>query len=175
MKQKKLIIGAAGKSHPDAITVDIDPVHAPDVVHDLSVVPWPFETGQFSEIIAHHVIEHIDSIIPVMRELHRVCAPDGTIYIEVPHHTSWCAKDPCHKAYYSYFSFDGFIAGADTAQWVTGDKFECVKRELCFHRAYRRFFLHKIFNRFPLLYERHYCYIFPAEHFKVWLRPLKTK
>ncbi len=145
MEKTKLVIGSAGKKHDDAVTVDIDPLHKPDVLHDLSVVPWPFADNQFSEIIAHHVIEHIDNIIPVMQELHRVCRPDGEIHIEVPHHTSWCAKDPCHKAYYSYFSFDGFIQGSKNAEWVTGPKFTCLSRELCFHRAYRRFFSAQIF------------------------------
>lgn len=169
---KKLVIGAAGKEHPNAITVDIDPLHKPDVVHDLSKTPWPFDDNQFNEIVAHHVIEHIDDIEPVMSELHRVCAPNGEIYIEVPHHTSWCAKDPAHKAYYSYFSFDGFIEGAENSIWVTGPKFRRISQELHFHKAYR-FLFQKLFNKFPMMYERHWCYIFPAEHLKLRLEPIK--
>ena len=172
MAQKDvLIIGCAGKPAPNAITVDIDPEHHPDVVHDLQVVPWPFEDNSFREVIAHHVLEHLNDLSGVMRELHRVCRPGGTIYIEVPHHTSWFAKGPQHKLYFNYFSFDGYVAGKTS--WITARKFCCLDREVTFHKFHRMFFLHKIFNRFPLSYERFFCYVFPAEHVKVRLSPQK--
>jgi len=171
MMQTRLILGSAGKPCSDATTVDIDPEHHPDVLHDLRVAPWPFEDNSFNEIIAHHVIEHLDSLIKPFQELHRVCRKDGVIYIEVPHHTAWYARDPEHRIFFSYFSFDGYIAGNDT--WVTGKKFECLKREITFHKFFRIFFLHRLFNRFPLAYERFFCYLFPAENIKIWLRPQK--
>jgi len=170
-KKDKLIIGSAGKPHEDAVTLDIDKGHHPDVVHDLSVEPYPFEDNSFKEIVAHHVLEHLGDISVAMNELHRICKPDGVIYIEVPHHASWCAKDPFHKSCFGYFSFDGFIEGNST--WVIGKKFRCIKKEITFHKYHRMFFLNKIFNKFPLVYERFYCYVFPAEHFKIWLRPVK--
>jgi hypothetical protein len=46
----KLVLGHAGKLHSDAITVDIDPAHNPDVVHNLNVFPWPFQDNQFKSI-----------------------------------------------------------------------------------------------------------------------------
>ena len=173
MKKEKLIIGSAGKRHEDAVTLDIDPGHYPDFVHDLLAAPYPFNDNEFKEITAHHVLEHLSDISIPMQELHRICRPDGIIYIEVPHHTSWCAKDPFHKTMFGYFSFDGFIELHHT--WMTGKrKFKCVKKELSFHKYHRMFFLNRIFNIFPSLYERFFCYIFPAEHFKIWLQPIKT-
>ena len=171
MNKDKLVIGSAGKQSPDAVTVDIDPLHRPDVVHDLAVEPWPFEDNAFGQIVAHHVLEHFQDIGPVMRQMHRVCRPGGTIYIEVPHHTSWCAKDPFHRGFYGYFSLDGYLEGQPT--WMTDKKFRCVKRELAFHKFYRFFLLHKLFNAFPMFYERFVCYMFPAEFFKIWLTPQK--
>jgi SAM-dependent methyltransferase len=170
-KHEKLILGSAGQSFSDAITIDMDPKHHPDVVHDLQVTPWPFEDNTFKEIIAHHVIEHFDSLIKPFQELHRICSKDGSIYIEVPHHTAWFARDPEHRIFFSYFSFDGHIQGKKT--WITGAKFECLSREITFHKIHRFFFLHKLFNRFPLAYERFFCYLFPAENIKIWLRPKK--
>lgn len=171
MSQKDiLVIGHAGKPAPEALTVDIDPELHPDVIHDLNIVPWPFGDGSFREIVAHHVLEHLNDFVATMREFHRVCKADGQVYIEVPHHTAWFAKDPAHKMSFGYFSFDGFIAG--NATWVTGKKFRCIRREVTFHRLYRTLFLHKMFNKFPLMYERFFCYLFPAEHVKIWLVPV---
>ncbi len=168
---KKLVLGSAGKNSPDAITLDINPLHNSDVVHNLNKTPWPFKDNQFEEIVAHHVVEHLNNLHSAMEELHRICMPNGCIYIEVPHHTSWYAIDPFHILRFNYFSFDGFIQGKTT--WVTGAKFICLKKGITFHKFYRFFLLHKIFNKFPGFYERFLCYIFPAEHFKIWLQPKK--
>ncbi len=171
MTKDKLVLGNAGVKHLDAITVDIDPEHNPDIVHDLHQCPWPFADNQFKEVNCHHVLEHLSDLSDTMKELHRICRPDGTIYIEVPHHSSWCAPSPDHKLYFNYFSFSGYIGNIKT--WRTGKKFELLKREVTFHRRYRQFSLHKIFNAHPMTYERFWTYIFQAEHFKIWLRPIK--
>jgi SAM-dependent methyltransferase len=134
---KKLIIGSAGKKHADALTLDIDPEHHPDVVHDIESVPWPFEDNAFECIVAHHVLEHVSRLAPVMSELHRVCAADGEICIEVPHHTAWMAYDPAHRIFFNSFSFDGYLQDKDT--WVHGRKFVCLKKELTFHRFFPHF------------------------------------
>ena len=172
MKKNKLVIGSAGKSEPDAITLDLDPKHKPDVVHDLQVAPFPFENDQFDSIVAHHVLEHLDDISTTMQELYRICKPSGTIHIEVPHHTSWCANIPFHKLRFNYFSFDVYT---NKVMWKTDLEFKLIRQELTFHRAHRRFFLHKLFNRFPMAYERFWTYIFPAENFKIWLQPIKKE
>lgn len=171
MIKEKLVLGAAGKKDPHAITLDIDPEHHPDIVHDLHVVPLPFSDNQFKEIVCHHVLEHLNDLSDLMKELHRICKPDGVIYIEVPHHSSWCANTPDHKLHFNYFGFDGYLASEKT--WRTGRKFRLVKREITFHRNFRSIQLHRIFNRWPVAYERFWTYMFPAEHFKIWLQPAK--
>jgi len=169
--KKRLVIGSAGKAHPGSVTLDIDPLHKPDVVHDLMKAPYPFADNSFEEISAHHVLEHLGDISVAVEELHRICCPEGTINIEVPHHTSWMANVPQHKSRFNYFAFDGYIGGNPT--WQTGVKFRLVKREITFHRSFRRFFLHRLFNKFPENYEKFWAYIFPAEHFKICLQPVK--
>ena len=171
-KTKKLVLGHAGKKTTDAITVDIEPLHHPDIVHDLNVVPYPFADNQFQEIVCHHVLEHLNDLFPVMKELHRICAPSGMIYIEVPHHSSWFAKTPEHKLLFNYFSFDGFLLNGVTT-WMKVSKFKLVKREITFHKAFRQFLLHKIFNKYPLTYERFWTHLAPAEHLKFWFEPIK--
>ncbi|MDP8213288.1 MAG: methyltransferase domain-containing protein [Candidatus Zapsychrus exili] len=166
-----LVIGSAGKKNEDAITLDIDPKHNPDVVHNLMEIPYPFKDNTFKEIVAHHVLEHLDNVSTALVELFRICKPDGEIIIEVPHHTSWCSKSPFHKAYYNYFSLDDFVEG--NATWITEKKFRCLYKEITFHRNFRAIFLHKFFNKFPLAYERFFYYIFPAENVKIKLQPVK--
>jgi predicted SAM-dependent methyltransferase len=171
LKKEKLVIGSAGKNYEDAVTLDIDPKHRPDVVHDLNKTPLPFEDNQFAEIICHHVLEHLDDLNSIMQELHRICKDKGSIYIEVPHHASWYANTPNHKLRFNYFALDDYILGYET--WLSGKKFRTIKREITFHKSFRRVFLHKIFNRCPMAYERFWAYIFPAEHLKFTIQPIK--
>ncbi len=169
--KEKLILGSAGRKHDDAITLDVEKETNPDVVHDLNKTPLPFPDNQFKEIVCHHVLEHLNELSAVMNELHRICKPDGTIYIELPHYSSWFANAPEHKLRFGYFSFDGYVDGARS--WRKEKKFKIIKREVTFHRAHRRFLLHKLFNKYPMAYERFWTYIFPAEHLKFWLQPNK--
>ncbi|MFH1594583.1 MAG: methyltransferase domain-containing protein [Candidatus Omnitrophota bacterium] len=169
---KKLILGSAGNEHTDAITLDINPEHKPDIVHDLNITPLPFKDNQFEEIICHHVLEHLNDLHSILPELHRICSMAGIIYIEVPHHTSWCANAPEHKLRFNYFAFDGYFEGGIT-KWITAKKFKLLRKEITFHKLFRAVLLHKLFNKFPMLYERFWTYIFPAEHIKIYLRPIK--
>lgn len=173
MNKTKLIIGAAGKPASDAVTLDINPAHHPDVVCDLNTTPWPFATNQFQEIICHHVLEHLDGLDSAMKELHRICSPEGVIYIEVPHFSSYMANSPEHKLRFSFFSLDSYLASGTKSWHITDFKFMLVERKITFHRAYRRYFLHKLFNRSPLSYERFWTYIFPAEHLIFKIQPVK--
>jgi len=174
----KLILGAAGASEEDGITVDNDPKQNPDVLHDLNETPWPFEDNQFGQVVCHHVLEHLENFTDVMKELHRITKQEGTIYIEVPHYSCWQANSPEHKLRFSYFSLDHYFGKKESwnqRDWhTTGFKFFLRKRELTFHRSFRRFQLHRIFNRSPLAYERFWTALFPAEHLKFWIQPLKT-
>ena len=172
-EKNKLILGAAGGKSTDAVTLDINPKHNPDVVHDLNKTPWPFKDDQFKNICCHHVLEHLTDIYGPMQELHRICASDGQIYIELPHYSCWQANTPHHKLRFSYFALDGYLRTEGTKWLATERKFEVLERKITFHRAYRRYFLHRIFNRFPLQYERFWTYIIPAEHLIFRIRAVK--
>ena len=174
VNNEKLILGHAGKEDSTAVTVDINPVLNPDVVHDLNKIPWPFKDSQFKQIICHHVLEHLEDLQGPMAELHRICSREGEIYIEVPYRTSWCADAPYHKLRFGWFALDPYLEGRGD-RWLTNTKrFMVLEQKITFHKHFRRYLLHKLFNRFPFYYERFWSYIIPAEHLVFRLRPLKT-
>lgn len=172
-KKTKLVLGSAGIKDPEAITLDVDPKHAPDMVYDLNKTPWPFRDNQFKNILCHHVLEHLDDIDRPMKELHRICSNDGDIYIETPHRSSWCADSPHHKLRFSYFALNGYLEG-EGVKWITNDKkFKVIEKKITFHKAFRRYLLHNLFNKFPLCYERFWAHIIPAENLIFHLQPIK--
>ena len=40
------------------VTLDINLDHKPDVAHDLTTLPYPFDDNTFDEIYAYEVLEH---------------------------------------------------------------------------------------------------------------------
>ena len=41
----KLNLGCGNKKYPGTVGVDISNRYSPDIVHDLNVFPYPFESG----------------------------------------------------------------------------------------------------------------------------------
>jgi ubiquinone/menaquinone biosynthesis C-methylase UbiE len=96
--------------------VDIAPSAAVDVLADFRQ-GLPFRDSSVQTLYAYHLLEHMDDFIGFMEEMWRICAPNATVYVKVPHAASpfvtW--KDPTHKrglfiATFAYFDetyFDG--------------------------------------------------------------------
>ncbi len=82
---KKLNLGCGEHKKEGFINLDWSPLNAPDVVHDLNVLPYPFADNTFMYIEASHVLEHLNTPFEIMRELHRILAPGGTLHVKVPH------------------------------------------------------------------------------------------
>ena len=102
-----LHIGAGRKKIVGATTLDINPRLNPDVVWDLNRFPYPFENGAFDLVVCEHVIEHLQNVISVMEELHRVTRAGGRVLIRVPHFSSLNFNtDPTHVHAFSSRSFD---------------------------------------------------------------------
>jgi predicted SAM-dependent methyltransferase len=69
----------------------------PDVVFDLETGSWPFPDNSVDKILAHHVLEHIDDLIHVMKEMYRVMRVGAKAHIRVPHPRSdYFLADPTH-------------------------------------------------------------------------------
>ena len=81
--------------------VNVDKFGSPDLMHDLEVFPWPWQTDSVSKIKMVHVLEHlgqaVDVYFGVIKELYRVCCHGASIQIVVPHHRHrYFYDDPTH-------------------------------------------------------------------------------
>jgi SAM-dependent methyltransferase len=93
-----LDVGCGRDKYPGAIGIDINPATAADVLCDLDLSRLPFADDSFDEVRAVHVVEHVDDMMAVMEELHRVTRAGGRIFVVTPHYSdvaSW--TDPTHK------------------------------------------------------------------------------
>lgn len=93
--------------------IDISPNSGADIIHDLTVVPWPFDSESVTEVQAAHFLEHLTGAqrMDFMNELWRILKPEGTATIVTPYGGSYRAfQDPTHQwppiveASYLYFN-----------------------------------------------------------------------
>jgi SAM-dependent methyltransferase len=162
MTSAVLNVGCGRKKLPGAVNLDITTATDPDVVHDLNVRPWPFPDSRFAEVHANDVIEHLDNLLGVMDELHRVCRHGARIQITVPHFSSPNAfTDPTHRHYFGWFSFD-YFTGEHEHNYYTRSRFHMAKRRMIFHPTLSNKLVHRLANRYPARYERAWAWSFPA-------------
>ena len=110
---RKLNLGCGHDVKPGWVNLDIAPLDGVDVVHDLDDHPLPFDDESFDYIECIDILEHVDDLPDVMRELHRILAPGGRLRIHVPHFTSsvW-ATDPTHRRAFAINTFEFFSKGS---------------------------------------------------------------
>lgn len=100
---KKQLVIDGDKDFQNLTTLDIDPSHNPDVVHDLNVLPWPFADNSFDEIHAYEVLEHFGrqgdykAFFAHFSEIWRLLTPGGLLVASCPMWDSpWAWSDPGH-------------------------------------------------------------------------------
>lgn len=101
---KKHLFPEGHKQWGPATTLDINPDAHPDVVHDLTQHPLPFDDNTFDEIHAYDVLEHLaqqgDSkfFFSEWSEYWRIAKPGALFIGSVPTEDSpWAWGDPDHK------------------------------------------------------------------------------
>jgi len=170
---KILDLGCGKMKREGAIGVDRSPDSLADVIWDLNRLPWPFPDDEFDLIICRHVLEHLDDIVKVMEEIHRVGKDHARVEITTPHFSSvgsW--DDPTHKHHFSTRSFDYFVAGAELPPY-SARQFLRREARLDFRRGLLDLiprFLCRFFRRH---YERRFAFLFPAKNIYVCLEVAK--
>ena len=158
---------------PDAVTLDINSIHRPTVVHDLEQTPYPFPDDSFDIILCCHILEHVRQFVPCVAELHRILKPGGLIFVEAPYFSSVFAHaDPTHVRAFTAHSFDYFKENsALTAFAYAPIRFAEVRVEIV---VPGNGFLSRLFRylirRHTRRYEERWAYIFPRHTIRYWLR-----
>lgn len=110
---KILDVGCGQKKLPGAVGIDINEDSQADIVHNINKTPWPFDENSFDLVFLNHVLEHVDDILNVMNEIHRILKKGGRVIVAVPYFRSIDTfTDPTHKHFFASHSMDYFIEGA---------------------------------------------------------------
>ncbi len=82
----RLDIGCGQNKQPGYLGMDQRAVEGVDIVHDLTVFPWPLPDNCVLTSVLSHVWEHIPPwlTLDVMAEIHRVSKPDAVVMLTGP-------------------------------------------------------------------------------------------
>lgn len=161
----------SGENYVDgALNLDLY-AHTADLRHDLDIYPYPFKDNSFDKIICNDIIEHLDSVISVMREIHRIAKHGSRVLIRVPHFRSACLyEDVTHKHGFAWRSFDIFAAdGAIYGEYVSF-RYRVMHRE---YTPYKVRSLYKLLSRMPVLTDNLLSKYVPMASIRFELQVLK--
>jgi ubiquinone/menaquinone biosynthesis C-methylase UbiE len=157
-----LNIGCGRVHRPGAVNLDISPDVGADVVHDLNRLPWPFEDGQFEQIWAYDVLEHVDDVPRVLEEIYRVSRAGASLHVTVPHFSSANAfTDLTHRHYFSWRSFDPYFGG-HALDFYSRARFRRKSTRISFYKSLVNRIVFRLANRWPERYEQRWAWMFPA-------------
>lgn len=167
-----LDVGCGAAKYPGATGIDISPDTDADIVADLDQPPWPLEDDSFDQILMQDVIEHLETPLDALRELHRIGRPGARIHIRTPHFSSVLAYgDPTHRHVLSALAIRSFAE--PLFAHYTSVRFRVVHVTLDFWDPLRWIFVDRLANRYQGVYEALFAFRFPAINIRAELEVLK--
>lgn len=167
--QKVLHIGSGSSKLAGSESVDILKLPGVDVVHDLDILPWPYDNNSFDIIYAHSVFEHLKDIVATMDEMYRILKPTGRIVIAVPYFRHVDAfVDPTHEHFFTYRSLDYFIQDGNGLANYSYSKSRFRKVGFWFGWPQKpknpiKRLLKKCIHTHPKFYEMYLSYFYPVQ------------
>lgn len=174
METKKLNIGSGTKPLKGFVNLDMVRYGGVDVVHNLNKFPYPFKDNTFDFIYAEDVLEHLDDIPRVMKELHRIGKPGSLLEIKVPYFRSESAfDDPTHKTFFTHKTFDHFTNRMGKNVALRIHLYDQIKKEFMFRKSYKLIGMSLLAKKSPHFYETLLSHMFPAGGMHVILKTRK--
>jgi SAM-dependent methyltransferase len=173
-----LDLGCGNRKVNGAIGVDINAASGADVIHDLNVVPYPFDTSSADEIYLDNVLEHLDDVVGTLEEIHRVGRPGCRVRIDVPYFRSrWAALDPTHRHAFTAESMGYFDPRNPLFSQYQYSRARFHVDEVIFNQRFPsggfRGLLARGANRWPGRYEQHIAPVLPLDELTFLLRVVK--
>ena len=154
----KLNVGCGARPLNGWINVDKHPVSDAVAFGDIEI-GLEYSDGTFDEILLDNVIEHVDDIPQVIREIERLLCVGGEAQFITPHFSSSASwRDPTHKYHLSYFSFD-HLAKETTRHYFGVNQLALVSRKLSFSGGLIGLIARLVFKVSPKVWEDKWCFL----------------
>ena len=177
LKVKILDLGCGNKRRPGTIGVDYSARFKPDVIHDLNVFPYPFESTSIDKTYLDNVLEHLDNPFQVMEEIYRITKSGGEVIVIVPYFRSrWSAIDMTHKSQFTVDSFAYFDPTNEICKKYDYTDSRFIVTARVFNEEVKSNFFKslivKIANKYPNSYENILSHLIPLDDISFYLKRL---
>lgn len=180
---KRIDLGCGASKKEGFIGVDTLPLKGVDIIHDLSVFPYPFETSSVDEIWMDNVLEHLPNPLKVVEELHRISKNGSKIIIATPYFRSFYAFiDPTHVNFFGVYWFSYFDPKHKFHQRYQYSMATFNVDKIEFDREFKKDkirFMHKRLIRYaekqPERYEARLSHWFPLNSITYYLTTIKAE
>lgn len=184
----KLEFGCGEKKRQGFYGIDHLPLKGVDVLADLNKPLSLLPDNCCEYVYSCHVLEHVQKLLPLMEEIHRISRAGGTIEIVVPHFSNvFGYSDPTHVRLFGLYSMHYFVASEDQKKgrkvpsFYTRAKFTIESTRLEFYRmgivdAVLAPVASRLVNlnlRTQSLYERRLANLYHAWQIRFILKPRK--
>jgi SAM-dependent methyltransferase len=186
-----LRLDLGGGLHPRAgcYVLDLLEVDGIDIVADLNEPLDLLPDDCADYVFSSHTLEHVDRLLPLLGEIHRITRPGGLIEIVVPHFSNpYAYSDPTHVRFFGLYTMNYFVdTNKQPSVWrvppsYTRTRFEMQSVHIAFYRLslMDRIFvplLRYLVNRSAAsqnFFELRLSRLFPAAELHYKMRPCKT-
>lgn len=176
----KLNIGSGTSSLPGFYNLDVVALPNVDIVADINLPLTDIPSNSVCEIYARHTLEHVNNLLGLLSEFHRISTDGAIIKITVPHFSNpYYYSDPTHVRPFGLYSMHYFMETEDQPvkklpNYYTNTRFKLVSIKYDF---YRESPLEKIFVPIlrPLvninyhtqaIYEKRFPWFWPASELR---------
>src|SRR5262245_48791373 len=187
-KPLRIDLGSGPRPRAGCYALDHLALEGIDIVADLNrpLELLPDDCAEY--IYSSNVLEHVNDLLPLLAELHRITRPGGLIEIIVPHFSNpYYYSDPTHVRFFGLYTMNYFVDTEKQPQawrvpaFYSATRFEMESVRLLFYRTNlfdRLFvpFLRYLVNhsaRTQNFYERRLCWILPASEVRYLMRACK--
>lgn len=184
----RLDLGCGPHARTGYFGVDLVERLGSDIVADLNQPLDQLPDNCCEAIYTRHALEHVQNLLPLMREIHRVCKPGARIEIVVPHFSNvYGYSDPTHVRFFALYSMYYFCSQEDQPMTRTVPNFYSDVRfrvEQVRIQFYRYSFLDRTVGRLleklinlnlktQDFFERRLAHLFHAAQITYLLTPVK--
>ena len=178
----KLDIGCGGQKKEGFIGLDILKLEGVDIVHDLTLFPYPLDDDSVDEVYMDNCLEHIPNPMKVVEEIYRISKNNTKVTIAVPYCRShYAIIDPTHVNFFGVNWFNYFDPKHIFQQKMQYSTAKMNVKSITFDREWlipksHGFFhglLIKFANKYPYKYEARLSHILPLNSLTFNLEVIK--
>jgi SAM-dependent methyltransferase len=129
----KIDLGCGNRKVDGSIGIDRVGTESTDIIADINN-SIPVEAESADVVYCNHILEHVDSVLGVIEDIHRVLKRGGVVKIKVPYCLSMDAfTDPTHRHFFTERSLDYFDEETDLGRsmgFYTACKFKILSKKL---------------------------------------------